>query len=321
MWIISWEKPEFIDLLIVSNKFNILFLCFLTACLGTQAVWAQDAPPSLSQKKKIKRQDVFNLMRKNGKENAPVVKVKELKMRDVVQAKGKDRENKASPKMETPKKAENKEGSGETGKPVQAGKVNEKTKKTVTTGQLKKIKRRERGGEIIRDIRKIETTEKSPVPDEKIIQRAIEDLRDKSSNKRRAAEKKLLEFGPEALPQMIKAYKRLDLDLHLELTKIAIKIGRPGEEFFLAALVDPNNSIRWNAAKVLGNIGGEKSVEPLIKSLGDPIVRPTAVDSLGMLGDKRAIPPLRELLESEDEFVKMLVKRALVQLGVKIQLL
>jgi len=183
--------------------------------------------------------------------------------------------------------------------------------------EQKKLERRELSTEFMREIKKNDAPEVQPVSAEQIITRAISNLLSSSIIKRHQAEKTLVEYGIQAIPYLIKAFRRPEFELHLAVTSVAIKIGPQGEEAFLEMLEDKEIDSRWHAAKILGNVGTAHSVYPLMRALDDPVVCPTAVDALGMLGDKRAIPVLKELLNSEDEFIKMLTSRALKKLGVR----
>ena len=184
----------------------------------------------------------------------------------------------------------------------------------------KEIKREEFEKKPFREIPKHEVTDARPITDEQIIIRAIDDLLSKNIRRQHQAEKRLLDYGTVAIPYLIKALRRPEFKLHLAISKVSIAIGEKGEEAFLEVLNNETSKIRWHAAKILGNIGTKRSVLSLIRAIDDPVVRPTAVDALGLLGDKRAIPPLEALMDSDDEFVKMLVKRALKNLGVKTEL-
>lgn len=77
--------------------------------------------------------------------------------------------------------------------------------------------------------------------------------------------------------------------------------------------------MRKTAAVTLGFVGSSKSVEPLIKTLGDEKeeVRIAAAESLGKIGDANAIPPLKELLHSKDVRVGCASAKALEKLGWK----
>jgi HEAT repeat protein len=69
----------------------------------------------------------------------------------------------------------------------------------------------------------------------------------------------------------------------------------------IEALRSDNGLTRQRAALALGDLGGARTTEPLIRALGDPMtaVREAAADSLAMLGSA-AVGPLVELIESPE---------------------
>lgn len=69
-------------------------------------------------------------------------------------------------------------------------------------------------------------------------------------------------------------------------------------EQLISALSSEDNSIQKEAIELLGDIGDNRAVEPIIQLLGDESVRRIAVEALGKIGDKRAVEDLIELLES-----------------------
>ncbi|MDY6776252.1 MAG: HEAT repeat domain-containing protein [Halobacteria archaeon] len=108
--------------------------------------------------------------------------------------------------------------------------------------------------------------------------------------------------------------------------------------------------IRRNAAWLLGRVGGSEAVEPLVSALDDdeqvrrfaatslaeigehavddliesldhknPEVRKMAAFALGKIGDKRALGPLNEVIEDEDEEVRKFVFRAVNKLGGQVE--
>jgi HEAT repeat protein len=110
-----------------------------------------------------------------------------------------------------------------------------------------------------------------------------------------------------------------------------------------ALLNNRNKDIKISAAKVLGEIGDEKAIDPLIttlssphkllrreastslikigKSAVDPLInlltnddwkiRGAAAWALGSIGDARAIEPLKKLTDDESGFVRSGVKKSL----------
>jgi HEAT repeat protein len=86
----------------------------------------------------------------------------------------------------------------------------------------------------------------------------------------------------------------------------------------IATLKDNNKLVRREASTALTNIGN-KSVDPLINILNDDDwrVRGAAAWSLGGIGDKKAIKPLNNLLQDENGFVKTGAKWALTKINKK----
>ena len=80
-----------------------------------------------------------------------------------------------------------------------------------------------------------------------------------------------------------------------------IKIGEPAVPALIEVLQDKGNPFtrRWEAAKALGAIKDERAAEPLIKAMSDEneVVRRVTAEALGKLGDKKAIPVLKETLK------------------------
>ena len=84
----------------------------------------------------------------------------------------------------------------------------------------------------------------------------------------------------------------------------------------LRALSHSSSAVRESAAKMLGNVGDERAVDPLIQTLSDdiPDVRQAAAEALGRLGDKRAVDPLIEALSDDAPAVRKSAAEALGRL-------
>jgi hypothetical protein len=69
----------------------------------------------------------------------------------------------------------------------------------------------------------------------------------------------------------------------------------------VAALTNPERTIRVEAAHLLREIKDQQSIEPLIHTLHDPDweVRVTVIDTLAVVGDNRAVAPLLDMLTKE----------------------
>jgi HEAT repeat protein len=78
-----------------------------------------------------------------------------------------------------------------------------------------------------------------------------------------------------------------------------------------------DSSVRQYAAETLGRIGDEKAVDSLILALKDrnKFVRGEVVSALGRIGGKRLLEPLTQALEDEkEEYVKSFINRVLEKL-------
>jgi HEAT repeat protein len=75
----------------------------------------------------------------------------------------------------------------------------------------------------------------------------------------------------------------------------------------ILALNDKDNFTRCQAALVLGNVGGDRAVLPLVEMLGKdsyPVARRTAAHSLGEIGNEKAVPTLIDSLEDSTRYVR-----------------
>jgi HEAT repeat protein len=92
-----------------------------------------------------------------------------------------------------------------------------------------------------------------------------------------------------------------------------------GRERLLASLNDTERhaAFRAAAARTLGAVGGEGTLERLLEALKDkvPLVRAGAAEGLGRLGDQRALQPLLEALRQPDETLQASTATALGTLG------
>lgn len=86
-----------------------------------------------------------------------------------------------------------------------------------------------------------------------------------------------------------------------------IALAKMGDETVFGPLIErlngPISNIRYKIVETLGEIGEKRAVEPLIKLLNpkeEKSVRGAAASALAKLGDKRAVDPLIEALKYED---------------------
>jgi HEAT repeat protein len=85
----------------------------------------------------------------------------------------------------------------------------------------------------------------------------------------------------------------------------------------IASLTAPGWKARWQAAQTLGELGDPRAVQPLIKTLGDDNqwVRIVTAEALGLIGDQKAIPALISGLDDENIWVRRASVVALGQIG------
>ena len=82
---------------------------------------------------------------------------------------------------------------------------------------------------------------------------------------------------------------------------------------FIRLLSDDDEAHRWKAAETLGRMGDPRAVEELISTLwdDDARVRLKAAWALGRIGDRRAYAPLQRLYRMENETARELINEAL----------
>jgi hypothetical protein len=113
----------------------------------------------------------------------------------------------------------------------------------------------------------------------------------------------------------------LDHQNHDVQWRAADALGTMGEmacDPLLRLLTFPKKHVRIGAIEALGDIGSQRSVDPLMHTLltDDSLeVRWVAAVALGEIGDRRAIPPLVESLKNENRYVRYGSARALEQIG------
>lgn len=81
-------------------------------------------------------------------------------------------------------------------------------------------------------------------------------------------------------------------------------------EPFCRLLKDPDWWLRVTACQVLGNLGDERAVAPLVATLEDEDTRWAAVDALAQIGAASALQPLSKLLRDPREEVRLEVLQA-----------
>lgn len=89
-------------------------------------------------------------------------------------------------------------------------------------------------------------------------------------------------------------------------------------EALVKALEDPSRDVRWAAVEALGELGDRRAVPPILDYLKRVEAyrwgKRLAAAALGAIGDPRAVEPLVALLEDDDPFVRRAAALALLRL-------
>lgn len=150
----------------------------------------------------------------------------------------------------------------------------------------------------------------SQIKDERVVEPLIEALKDLSEHERASIIKALEAFPTDERQRalMLVASKKWD----------EVRALGPGAvEPLIYALKDSEQTVRWEAAEILGKLGDTRAVEPLIAALegSDGNLCWTAATSLGEIGDKRAVEPLIEAFKKTDYLLRLKAAEALEKLG------
>jgi HEAT repeat protein len=102
-----------------------------------------------------------------------------------------------------------------------------------------------------------------------------------------------------------------------EIPKSLAKIGLPAVDALLTALKDRNGGVRCLAAETLGMIGDARAIAPLISALNDDDahVRHSAVKALGNLGNTTVVEALIAALQGDDKYFQLCAITALGKIG------
>jgi bilin biosynthesis protein len=149
--------------------------------------------------------------------------------------------------------------------------------------------------------------------------------------------------GESTIKQLINSLNNESIDVRKNAAGALIKIGEPAVEMIIDALVDENWRVRWHSAEILGEIKDDRAVKPLINSMndenngvrsnsiialieiGEPAVvvlidalddenwrvRLHSAEILGEINDDRAVKPLTETLNDDNNDVRRAADRAL----------
>ena len=93
--------------------------------------------------------------------------------------------------------------------------------------------------------------------------------------------------------------------------------GESCEKKLIRALHHPEPTVPFRVATMLGMLGSQAAVEPLIEvavSSADPYIQEAAAEALGQIGDHRASPCLNRLRKEGTVRVRLAADKALVAL-------
>jgi HEAT repeat protein len=123
--------------------------------------------------------------------------------------------------------------------------------------------------------------------------------------------------GEKAVAALIPVMGDMDSAVQRRAVMSLRQIGFTGQELLLSSLHHVDVYIRLGAVSVLGEVGNQLAVDPLIYMLGDidETVRIEAALALGKLRYAQAIPALIAALSDVDEQVRSTVARSLARFG------
>ncbi len=102
-----------------------------------------------------------------------------------------------------------------------------------------------------------------------------------------------------AITPLIKHLRDTEVDVRGIAGRALVAIGKPGEEALISALKDGDNTTQAEVAQVLGEIGDEGSMEPLLLAFqnSESNVRHAAVVAVSKINKSRALQPFVQILQ------------------------
>jgi len=144
-------------------------------------------------------------------------------------------------------------------------------------------------------------------------------LEDSSKIVRERAFLALVHIGQPAIKPLVKTLESRGeaLVARWMASRTLVSIGEPAVDELIIALDHPAWDVRLRTAETLGQIGDRRAVKPLTRLLDDQVayVRERAAETLGQIGDPRAVKPLANLLDDPDAHVRMQSKDAIANIG------
>jgi hypothetical protein len=154
--------------------------------------------------------------------------------------------------------------------------------------------------------------------DTRVIESAIEALKERDSNVRRAAAESLGEIGdPKALEPLIMALADMQPWVKSAAIRALGKIGdKEAVSYITTAIADIHLGVREAAVEALGKLGGPDVIEPLLQAVEDeyPQIREAATEALVALG-KPAVYALFNVVKHGNPGISNIAIKGLIQLG------
>ena len=140
------------------------------------------------------------------------------------------------------------------------------------------------------------------IKDARAIEPLIPLLQDKVKAVREEATMALAEIGDPALPSLLAALKHPEWLVRLHAVEALGKSRSADavEPLLWALFNDPDQAIREDVVRALGQLGDGRAMDFLVTVMKEPGLRPLAVEALGAIGDRRAVPVLIAVLEGND---------------------
>ncbi|PYQ21933.1 MAG: hypothetical protein DMF81_13890 [Acidobacteria bacterium] len=139
-------------------------------------------------------------------------------------------------------------------------------------------------------------------PEEALLPRLEAALRnDEDAGMRNAAMEIYVKLGPRAGEALLQLLDDSDQEVrNFAAVMLGARRERRAVERLIAALADPDLNVRHAAAAGLGQIGDPRAVLPLVEVLRtEPWLQYPAIGALGEIGDPQAAPALLDLLGDE----------------------
>lgn len=140
------------------------------------------------------------------------------------------------------------------------------------------------------------------IKDARAIEPLVPLLQDKVKAVREEVSIALAAIGDAALPCLLDALKHPEWLVRLHAVEALAKSRSADavEPLLWALFNDPDQAIREDVVRALGDLGDARAREFLVMAMKEPGLRPLAVDALGKIGDRRAVPVLIAVLDGSD---------------------